>query len=74
MAGRTIEQVQEAYTDQWMALPGVVGTAIGRCEGRPCILVFAASDAERIKQKIPSMVEGYPVVVQYTGEFRALDE
>jgi hypothetical protein len=70
----TIEQVQQEHTDEWMAIPGVVGTAIGRRNGRPCILVLAASDTEQVRQRIPSTVNGYPLFVQYMGEIRALDE
>ena len=71
MSGKTIEQVQQEHTDAWMAIPGVVGTAIGQYQGKPCILVFAAADTELIKRKIPPTVDGYPVVVQYTGEIHA---
>ncbi len=74
MSGRTIEQVQRAHMAEWMAIPGVVGTAIGRHEDKPCILVLTASDTDEIRQKIPATVEGYPVIINYTGEIRALDE
>jgi hypothetical protein len=71
MVDKTIQQVQEEHTDKWMALPGVVGTALGRCEGKPCILVFTADNTEQVRREIPSTVDGYPVVVQYTGEIHA---
>jgi hypothetical protein len=74
MTGKTIQQVQEEHTDKWMAIPGVVGTGIGQCDGKPCILILTASDTEQVRQKIPSTVEGYPVVVQHIGEVRALDK
>jgi hypothetical protein len=74
MAGKTIQQVQEEHTDAWMTIPGVVGTGIGQDKGKPCILVFTVSNTEQVKRKIPSTVEGYPVVVQYIGEVRALDK
>ena len=70
---RTIEQVQEAYTDEWMKMPGVEGTAIGLFEDEPCIKVFSSRPAEELKDKIPSVVEGYPVIIEQTGTFRALD-
>jgi hypothetical protein len=73
MDHKTIEQVQQEHTDAWMAVPGVIGTGIGRCEGKPCILVFTASNTEQVRRTIPSTVGGYPVVVQHMGEIRALD-
>ena len=74
MATKTIEQVQEEHTDEWMAIPGVVGTAIGSHDGKPCILVLTASSTEQVRKNIPTTVEGYPVVVQYMGKVRALDK
>ncbi len=74
MPDKTIEEVQEEHTGAWMTIPGVVGTAIGECRGKPCILVLTASDTQQIRRKIPAIVDGYPVVVQYTGEIRARDE
>ena len=74
MPAKTIEQVQEEHTDEWMAIEGVEGTAIGLSEGKPCIKVLTSSAAEQIRAKIPSVVEGYPVVIEQTGVFRALDE
>src|SRR5512145_2214818 len=68
MATKTIQQVQEEHTNEWMALPGVVGTALGQQDGKPCILVLTASNTEQIRQKIPVRVQGYPVVIQYVGE------
>ena len=73
MPERTIEQVQEEHTDEWMAIPGVEGTAIGLSEGKPCIKIFTSSKPQEIRAKIPSTVEGYPVIIEETGAFRALD-
>ncbi len=74
MHDKTVQRVQQEHTDEWMAISGVVGTAIGQQDGRPCILVLTASNTEQVRQKIPSSVEGYPIVVQHVGEIRALDE
>ncbi len=74
MPQRTIEQVQEEHTDEWMAIPGVVGTAIGLYEGKPCIKIFTSRKPQQIREKIPSTIEGYPVIIEETGEFRALDQ
>lgn len=74
MPERTIEQVQEAHTDEWMAIPGVEGTAIGLFKGKPCINVLASVKAEKLRGKIPSSIEGYPVIIEETGAFRSLGQ
>ncbi len=74
MPERTIEQVQEEHTDDWMAIPGVEGTAIGLFEGKPCIKIFTSSKSRQLRDKIPSTVEGHTVIIEETGAFRALDQ
>ncbi len=73
MRSRTIEEVLEAHTDELMAVPGVVGTAIGDCAGRPCIKVFVTERTTALEKRIPSALEGHKVELETTGEFRALD-
>ena len=67
MTGKTIQQVQEKHTGVWMAIPGVVGTAIGQCEGKPCVLVLTASNTEQLRKDIPVTFAGtdadYPLHV-----------
>jgi hypothetical protein len=72
MAGKTIEVVLKEHTDQLMSLPGVVGTAIGTCEGNPCIKVLVVKKFPALVKRIPPMLEGYPVVIEETGEIRIL--
>ncbi|MFH1718115.1 MAG: hypothetical protein ABIF19_12245 [Planctomycetota bacterium] len=72
--GKTIEQVQQEHTGKWMAIAGVEGTAIGLSEGEPCIKVFSSVKPQKLRTKIPSTVEGYSVVIEETGAFRALGE
>ncbi len=70
---KTIEQVQDAHTKEWMSIPGVEGTGIGLCEGKPCIKIFSSKTAEELKGRIPATIEGYPVTIEETGTFRALE-
>ena len=74
MSERTIEQVQEENTNEWMAIPGVEGTAIGLFEGKPCIKIFSSRKAEELRGNIPSMIEGYAIIIEETGVFRALEQ
>jgi len=67
---KTIEAVLAAHSDSLMALPGVVGTAIGLCDGAPCIRVFLADERAAARRTIPARLEGYPVKVEVTGPIR----
>ena len=73
MPERTIKQVLKDKTDEWMAIPGVEGTAIGMFEGKPCIKVFTSRDPQELQSKIPLTIENHPVIIEETGTFRALD-
>ena len=74
MPERTIEQVQEEHTDEWMALPGVEGTAIGLFEDKPCIMILSSVAPRQLRSKIPETLNGYQVVIQQTGTFQALED
>ena len=70
MAERSITEVQEAHTPEWMEVSGVVGTGVGLCEGDPCIKVFVSERTPEVDDEIPGEVEGYTVQVEVTGSFR----
>lgn len=70
---KTIEQVLEERTDQWMAIPGVEGTAIGLFQNKPCIMILSSVAPRQLRSKIPDTLEGYNIVIQQTGTFRALE-
>jgi hypothetical protein len=70
---KSIEAVQNEHTDALMSIPGVVGTAIGDCDGKPCIKVLVSKKTPELLKKIPSELEGYQVQIDESGEFRRLD-
>ncbi|MBW2647058.1 MAG: hypothetical protein JRE23_12970 [Deltaproteobacteria bacterium] len=57
-----------------MSLPGVVGTAQGLCDNKPCIKIYVIKRTPELDEKIPDILEGYPVIIEETGEIRALPE
>jgi hypothetical protein len=67
VASKTIQQVLAAHSDSLMALPGVVGTAVGLCDGVACIRVFLADSSAAARARIPAQLEGYAVKVEVTG-------
>lgn len=68
-----IEETLEKHTDRLMAIDGVVGTAIGECDGRPCIKIYVIRKTDRLLEELPTELDGFTVSVEETGEFQALD-
>ena len=66
-----IEEVLKKYTDNLMSISGVVGTGQSLCDGKSCIKVFVVKKTPELVGKIPEKLEGYPVKIKETGEFRA---
>ncbi len=65
-------KVLEQHRDELMAMSGVVGVGEGIYGGKPCIKVFVVKKSIKVLQGIPAYLEGYAVIIEETGEFRAL--
>jgi hypothetical protein len=74
MPNETIRRVLERHVQRIVSLPGVVGVAEGETDGRPCITVYVAEKSAGVVDQIPADLEGWPVVVRESGEFRALTD
>ena len=72
MPRRNITEVLKEHTTELMEIPGVAGVGEGRLRGQPCIRVFVLDKNSESLRRIPSTIEGYPVQVEESGEFRAL--
>lgn len=71
-AGRkTITQVLAQHKGELLAVPGVVGTAIGTWEREPCIIVFVEQETAEIRRRVPPSLGGFAVKVEETGTLRA---
>ncbi|QCK15038.1 hypothetical protein [Mangrovivirga cuniculi] len=58
---------------KWMdEYEGVEGVAEGNKGGKQCITVFISD--EKIKSKLPEEVDGYPVVIEVSDQFNAIDD
>ena len=74
MKNKSIEHVLKENTNQWMSIPGVEGVAIGEHKGTSCIRVFTSVNPKNLQDKIPSIMDGFPVIIEKTGPFGALEE
>ena len=74
MPQRTIGAALKDLTDRVMSIPGVVGTAEGLCEGRPCLKVFLTKKTPERLRQIPAVLGGYRVTTEESGVLRPLGE
>lgn len=72
MNGKSIEDVLQRHTKELMSLPGVIGTAQGLSNNKPCIKVFVIKKTDELKRTVPEKIEGHPVEIEETGEIRAI--
>ncbi len=67
-----IEEAHRLLTNRVISKPGVAGTAIGQKDGKPCIKVYVESNDRKVLDGIPSVFEGFSVVVEGSGPFHRL--
>jgi hypothetical protein len=71
---RDINDVLRAHDKELLAIPGVVGVYIAVLddEKTPCLKVMLAQKSAETERAIPKTLEGYPVVLEVTGEIHPL--
>lgn len=74
MMEKSLSEALKAETKELMSLPGVVGTALGSCDGQPCIKVYVVQRTPELDRKIFNRLAGYPVQIEETGGMQALPE
>ncbi len=55
-----------------LAIPGVQGVGIGDAGRGTAIKVYVDASTPELGQRIPRELDGVPVLVEQTGEFRSL--
>ena len=71
MSEMKVKDVIKKHTEKLLALPGVVGIGEGELNGEPCILIFIRDNQADLQKDIPSKLEGYPIVINKSGDFSA---
>jgi len=66
-------RVMDAHVKELMAIPGVIGVAVGALDdGKPCITVLVSRKTSEQGKRIPKEIEGYTVVIEQSGEIRPM--
>lgn len=71
---RDINAVLADHDRRLLALPGVVGICVALLpdEVTPCLKIMLAQDNPQLRHALPKKLEGYPVIIEVTGEFKPL--
>ncbi len=70
---KSIDEVIKIHSDSLMAIPGVVGLYHGLDDsGKTCLKVMVTKKTPELERRIPERLEGYPVVIDETGEVKPL--
>lgn len=66
------KEVKQRYEDSWLSIKGVTAVGIGLTDNRDVgIIISVSENSENFRKQIPAQVEGIPIEVQETGEFKA---
>jgi len=72
---RPIDEVLADHDEEILAIPGVTVIYVGVDEqGKPCLKVGVETATPEIEERIPRMIEGWPVVVEETGRIEPMGE
>lgn len=68
----SIQEVKKKHESKFMDMPGVVSVGIGLGpDGKQAIIIGLKEPNPSTEAKIPSSLDGYPVLVKITGTIRA---
>lgn len=68
----SIQDVKKKHESRLMSLPGVVSVGIGRDpQGKPAVIVGLDSPRSDTQARIPTQLDGYPLLIQILGPLKA---
>jgi hypothetical protein len=68
-----IEQVVDRHAPELMRIPGVTMVYVGLADDEtPCVRVGFVELPHPSRDRVPAEIEGWPVIVEETGEIRPL--
>ena len=75
MPSRPIAAVLADHSPELIRVPGVTAVAESRGEdGKPCVLILVVRLTPELRSRLPRTLEGWPVVIEASGEIRALPD
>jgi hypothetical protein len=67
-----IRKVKKMHENDWLSIDDVVAVGIGLVSGGNVGIVISVSrNLEKVREKIPASIEGFPIELKETGEIVA---
>ncbi|MDQ7017057.1 MAG: hypothetical protein Q9N68_11845, partial [Gammaproteobacteria bacterium] len=63
----SIADAKQKHQQSLLALSGVVSVGIGLHQQQEVIVIGIQQDSKRVRQQLPSELEGFPVLVEVIG-------
>lgn len=63
--------IKRRYEKKWLEITGVTAVGIGLVNNRIGIIISVEGNVNKVRTKIPQMIEGVPTLVQRTGTLKA---
>ncbi|MFO7610566.1 MAG: hypothetical protein R6X35_15495 [Candidatus Krumholzibacteriia bacterium] len=69
-----IMSVVDTHAPRLIAIEGVAAIAVGALDsGEPCVRIYVVALTDALRAQLPPTLEGWPVVLEESGEIRPLD-
>jgi hypothetical protein len=69
---KPIATVLATHTPEWMKIPGVVGIGETKKDTIPAIMIMVDTLTDSLRNSLPSIVEGYSIVIEQAGKITPL--
>ena len=66
-----VKQALDEHRDRIMSQPGVVGTGLSLCDGKPCIKVLVVRRTPELRRALEQILPSQPVIIEESGPIRS---
>ena len=66
-----VQMIKKRYEKKWLRMKGVTAIGVGLADGEPVIIVSMQFENEKVRQRIPEIIENVPVRIEITGPIKA---
>ncbi len=74
MPDKDIMTVVDEHAPRLIDIEGVVGVAVGELPtGELCVRIYVIEMTDELRAQLPSRLDGHPVDIEVSGEFRPME-